>query len=165
MKDDIRVYRFSTRVSSHQLGSKHICNTRQPLVSSWCKLFQIACIKYETYFGNSTVTIPFGCISTLLPQNLSFGCIEPWNIQLSQSAWNAETGGWWLTCSQIMWNSGLSNSYVSPSSGLKGLPKRSQLDAKALTAKPANIIAFVFLRIQHEKIENTVFFVIILWFK
>jgi hypothetical protein len=31
----------------------------------------------------------------------------------------------------------LSNSYVSPKSGLNGLPSRSQLDAKALTANPA----------------------------
>lgn len=90
------------------------------------------------YLGNSTVTTPFGCISTLFPQNFSFGWIDPWKIQsLSKSAWKADTGGWWLTCSQIILNSSRSSSYVSPRSGLKGLPSRSQFEAKALTAKPA----------------------------
>lgn len=55
---------------------------------------------HNTYLGNSTVTTPFGWISTLFPQNLSLGWIEPWKIKCSLSAWKAETGGWWLTCSQ-----------------------------------------------------------------
>lgn len=88
--------------------------------------------------GNSTVTTPFGCISTLFPQNFNFGWTEPWKIQSWLSAWNAEIGGWWLTCSQTILNSSRSNSYVSPNKGLNGFPKRSQLDANALTANPGN---------------------------
>lgn len=52
------------------------------------------------YFGSSTVRVPLGWISTLLPQNLIFGLMAPWKRKTGDSAWKAETGGWWLTCSQ-----------------------------------------------------------------
>lgn len=52
--------------------------------------------------GSSTVTVPLGWISTLFPQNLSLGWMEPWKTKFSLSAWKAETGGWWLTCSQMI---------------------------------------------------------------
>lgn len=53
-----------------------------------------------TYLGNSTVTCPFGWISTLLPQNLSLGWTDPWNTKWGLSAWKADTGGWCETCSK-----------------------------------------------------------------
>lgn len=53
----------------------------------------------KSYLGSSTVTTPLGWISTLFPQNLSLGWIEPWKTKCSLSAWKAEIGGWWLTCS------------------------------------------------------------------
>lgn len=48
------------------------------------------------------MSVPLGCISTLLPQNLILGWIDPWKRKAGDSAWNAETGGWWLTCSQTI---------------------------------------------------------------
>lgn len=47
--------------------------------------------------------------------------------------------GWWLTCSDMNLNpkSSLMSSYVSPRSGLKGLPVLSHWEATAETAKAA----------------------------
>ena len=71
------------------------------------------------HIGSSTVNVPFGWNSTDLPQNFTFGYIDPrktkflfssfdaspWLYVLDgfrPSAWNAETGGWWPTCSLII---------------------------------------------------------------
>ena len=48
------------------------------------------------------MTTPLGWISTLLPQNLILGWIEPWKRKVRDSAWNADTGGWCDTCSHTI---------------------------------------------------------------
>ena len=49
--------------------------------------------------------LPLGIISTVFPQNLSLGCIDPWKAQPEvPSAWKAVTGGWWDTCSPMNLN-------------------------------------------------------------
>lgn len=58
--------------------------------------------RFSAYFNSSMVSVPFGWISMLLPQNLILGWIEPWKRKTGDSAWNADTGGWWLTCSQTI---------------------------------------------------------------
>lgn len=55
-----------------------------------------------------------------------------------------------FTCSQITRKSSFLYSYVSPSSGLNGLPKRSQFEANADTAKPTSRAR------QKRKIDNRV---------
>lgn len=100
--------------------------------------------EYDSFhFSSSTVTMPFGWISTLLPQNFNFGWIEPVNLKSGESAWNADTGGWCETCSHTIRKSSFWYSYVSPSNGLNGFPKRSQFDASAETAKPVFVYRFV----------------------
>lgn len=74
------------------LRAKFYCNGK--VLPGWKQKFS-----NMSHLGSSTVTCPFGWISTLFPQNLSLGWIEPWNIKSWQSAWNADIGGWWLTCS------------------------------------------------------------------
>lgn len=58
-----------------------------------------------------------------LPQNLVLMRASCQNSQRGDAAWQADTGGWWDTCSPTKLNprSCLTHSYVSPSSGLKGL--------------------------------------------
>ena len=58
------------------------------------------CNKSLTYFVNFSVTIPFGWISTPLPQNLSLGWTVTWNTKPSPTTCTALTGGWWLTCNK-----------------------------------------------------------------
>ena len=55
-----------------------------------------------TDLSSSRVSVPLGWISTLLPQNRRRGWMEPWKNHCSASAWNAETGGWWDTCSKTI---------------------------------------------------------------
>lgn len=61
-------------------------------------------VQLAAYLSRCSVTIPFGVISTDLPQNFSFGWMAPWNVYSGDSTWKAETGGWWLTCSHTTRN-------------------------------------------------------------
>jgi len=58
--------------------------------------------KIQAYRLSISVTTPFGVMSTVFPQNLILGCTAPWKTNKSDSTWNALTGGWWLTCSQMI---------------------------------------------------------------
>lgn len=55
----------------------------------------------NTHFFNSTVTMPFGWISTDFPQNFNFGSIDPKKCHVSVEASKALTGGWWDTWGKV----------------------------------------------------------------
>lgn len=78
------------------------------------------------YLVSSTVKVPLGWISTLLPQNLILGWIDPWKRKASgDSAWKAETGGWWLTCSQMILSFSTGNQYVHKNLSGRGTKEKA----------------------------------------
>ena len=93
--------------SIHKVPTITLCITQFTLDHVYCSF----------HFGSSTVKVPFGWNSTDFPQNLTLGYIEPrktkclslvwsgwfesdWTFR--PSAWKADTGGWWPTCSEII---------------------------------------------------------------
>lgn len=59
--------------------------------------------------------VPDGLLFAKLDSEPMWPLIE----KLSPSTWKALIGGWWLTCSLMYLKSSITNSYVSPSIGLK----------------------------------------------
>lgn len=45
------------------------------------------------------IIVPSGLTSTDRAQSFNLGCMAPDMTKWGESTWNADTGGWWLTCS------------------------------------------------------------------